>query len=116
MPEVHADCAPLWVSALGQYVQELALAPFEPLMVQQPSAFAVGHELTTLPPPIVQAFVNCVVESESPPEMPVHSSTPAVVTSQYVPDGVPPPEEDELQPTPMASETPRSPARPRPIK
>jgi hypothetical protein len=61
-------------------VHELALAPLLPLIVQQPSEFAVGHELTTLPPPMVHWLVKLLVSPA--PETPVQTSAPAVIVSQ----------------------------------
>jgi len=82
MPLVHAIWALLAVSTLGQYVQELALAPFEPMMVQHPSEFKVGQELTILPPCDVQSLEKTVTSLERAPVTPAQVSTPFVVTSQ----------------------------------
>jgi hypothetical protein len=49
-------------------------------MVQQPSAFAVGHEPTILPPICAHWFVK--LPASPLPDTPVQNSTPAVVTSQ----------------------------------
>lgn len=70
-------------------MHELAESPLLPVMVQHPSAFVVGHELTTLPPPCVHWLLK--VLGSAAPDTPVQTSTLPLVTSQYVPEGVPPP-------------------------
>jgi hypothetical protein len=82
--------------------------PLEPWAVveQQPSSLAVGQELTVAP----------VGQLVTEPAGYVMHSDISEVWQLMPPPPPPPPLDDELQPTPAVSESPSTPAKPRPIK
>jgi hypothetical protein len=61
-------------------VHVLTDSPLLPAMVQQPSAFVVGHEPTTLPPLCEHWFAKLLVSAA--PETPEQASACPLVTSQ----------------------------------
>ena len=66
-------------------------------MVQQPTRFAVGHELTAMPPAAVQLDVGNPFWKQVPLEADSSHAPPVLVPPLDPPDDVPPPELLEVE-------------------